>query len=477
MRRQRVLVFIVSYNAERFIERVLERIPDEVWKNDRYDTEVLVIDDSSPDQTFERAEAFANARRPGALTVLYNPKNQGYGGNQKIGFHYAIEKGHDVVILLHGDGQYAPELLPDLIEPLLAGDADLVLGSRMLNKRDALKGGMPLYKWIGNQILTRVENAILGSSLAEFHTGYRGYRVAALASLPFARNSDYYDFDTDILIQFIETKKRIAEIPIPTHYGDEVSHVDGLRYARLIVGACLLARVQKLGIYYHPKFDYEPGATHYASKLGYPSSHRYAMDRVPPGAAVLDVGTGPRHVAAALGATTAAPEDAADVDVEPEVILALDVVEHLRAPEDLLDALRERFGAGAPRVIVTTANVAFAPVRLSLLAGLFNYGRRGILDMDHKRLFTFRSLRRLLESHGYDVEETAGIPAPFPLALGDGRLARALLAANQLLIRLAPGLFAYQLGFVAVPRRTLRHLLDAAVAGREQRLEHARLSR
>jgi glycosyltransferase involved in cell wall biosynthesis len=465
MDRKRVLVFIVSYNAERFIEAVLDRIPEPVWENPAYETEVLVIDDSSRDRTFEIAEAYGRRHGRTRLTVLSNPKNQGYGGNQKIGFHYAIEHGHDVVVLLHGDGQYAPELLPEMIEPLLGDGVDVVLGSRMLRKRDALKGGMPVYKWIGNQILTRIENALLGSNLAEFHTGYRAYGVAALASIPFARNSDYYDFDTDILIQMIETKKRIVEIPIPTFYGDEISHVDGLKYARLIVGACLLARVQKLGIYYHPKFDYE-GGVEYRAKLGYPSSHQYAVDRVPRGAAVLDVGRGFAEVRAALTEKGARVVEDGD---EPDVILALDVIEHAPSPEALLDELRDRFGARGPRVILTTPNVAFGPVRLSLLLGKFNYGKRGILDMTHRRLFTAASLRRMLELHGYDVLETAGIPAPFPLAIGEGRLGRALLALNGALIRAWPGLFAYQIASVAVPRRTLAHLLEAARGARRAR--------
>ena len=115
---------------------------------------------------------------PFKITVLYNPVNQGYGGNQKIGYHYAIERGFDFVALLHGDGQYAPEFLPALIEPLLKGEADAVFGSRMMNKRDALKGGMPLYKFVGNRILTSIQNRVLGANLTEFHSGYRVYSVA-----------------------------------------------------------------------------------------------------------------------------------------------------------------------------------------------------------------------------------------------------------------------------------------------------------
>jgi glycosyltransferase involved in cell wall biosynthesis len=114
---------------------------------------------------------------------VYNPINQGYGGNQKIGYHYAIENDFDFVALLHGDGQYAPEVLQALVEPLRRGEADAVFGSRMLVPRDALRGGMPLYKYIGNRVLTRLQNSLLGTELSEFHSGYRVYAVSALKGI------------------------------------------------------------------------------------------------------------------------------------------------------------------------------------------------------------------------------------------------------------------------------------------------------
>jgi len=137
-RKRRVLVFIVAYNAEKTIAKVLTRIPASLAD---YDTEVLIIDDASQDGTFETGEAVRQAGTlPFKLTVLVNPVNQGYGGNQKLGFLYAIEHGFDIVALIHGDGQYAPEALPDLLQPLLNGDADAVFGSRMMEPLAAIKG-------------------------------------------------------------------------------------------------------------------------------------------------------------------------------------------------------------------------------------------------------------------------------------------------------------------------------------------------
>ena len=159
----RVLIFIVAYNAERTIERVLARIPASLAE--QFEVEILAIDDSSADRTFEIGQKIkAAGSLPFPLHVLFNPKNQGYGGNQKIGYHYAIKNGFDFVALLHGDGQYAPEALPGLLMPLSRGEADAVFGSRLLSQGAALKGGMPLYKFVGNRILSWFQNRLLRTS-------------------------------------------------------------------------------------------------------------------------------------------------------------------------------------------------------------------------------------------------------------------------------------------------------------------------
>ena len=157
---KRLLIFVVAYNAETTIEKVLSRIPASLHQPN---VEVLIIDDSSTDDTFLSGLRYQQAHSALKITVLRTPENQGYGGNQKLGYRYAIENSFDLVALIHGDGQYAPEKLPSLLAPLIANEADAVFGSRMIDKEAARAGGMPLYKWLGNQILTSYQNIMLGT--------------------------------------------------------------------------------------------------------------------------------------------------------------------------------------------------------------------------------------------------------------------------------------------------------------------------
>ena len=231
MKKYKLLIFIVAYNHEKTIESVIKRIPKKL--TNLYDLEILIIDDASTDKTFEISKKIQRNQRKNnfRVKVFYNPINQGYGGNQKIGYHYAIKKKFDYVVLLHGDGQYAPEELPKLMIGLEKNKYDVVMGSRMINKKNALKGGMPFYKLIGNIVLTKVQNFLLNTKLAEFHTGYRIYSIKSLKNIPFHLNTQDFHFDTEILIQLFLINAKIKEISIPTFYGDEICHVNGIKYA------------------------------------------------------------------------------------------------------------------------------------------------------------------------------------------------------------------------------------------------------
>ncbi|MDX1975559.1 MAG: glycosyltransferase [Rickettsiales bacterium] len=472
----RALIFIVAYNAQRHIVSVLDRIPTSIWNKELYDCDILVIDDFSKDATWDVCNEYCE-RTGRKVTVLRTPTNQGYGGNQKLGYTYAIQKGYDAVVMLHGDGQYAPEMLPDMIAPMASGQSEVVFGSRMLKRRDALKGGMPKYKFAANIALTTVQNAMIGTRLSEFHTGYRAYATSALKRIPFRYNSDWFDFDTDIIIQLADQRIAVTEIAIPTHYGDEICHVDNMRYGTAILKACTQSRLQRYGIFYHRKFDYEP-ETVYRDKTHFASSHSFAVSQVMAGETVLVVGCGADHVEKALQAKGCKVErlagDELDIHHYPQLqldaVVILDIVGNTNSPEDFLEGLYERLkDTPSTRIIVTSPNIAFWITRAMLLLGRFEYGKRGILDKSHKRIFTFPSLRRLVQQSGFIVEQTKGIPAPFPLALRNQTLATILLKANQLALRLGRGLFSFQIGLVARPKQAFETVFANTLQSEKQR--------
>jgi SAM-dependent methyltransferase len=381
-----------------------------------------------------------------------------------------------------------------MIMPILNDEADVTLGSRMIKKSDALRGGMPLYKWVGNQILTTFQNWVLGSNLTEFHTGYRAYSTEIFKKIRFEYNSNYFDFDTDIIIQILDTGHRIKEIPIPTFYGAEISYVNGMLYAFKIVATTIRSRIVKLNLLYDLRFDYTYNPDKfYSLKVGYPSSHQFALDRLSPGMTVLDLRSGPGSVAKELdqrgihvisvdqhitdltrqhSLSTIEGDvekfDLSHVDKTIDAIFLLDIIEHLTDPEAFLLHLRECFGdQEKAEIIITTGNIGFFLVRFGLLFGGFNYGKKGILDKDHKRLFTFKSLRRLLESSGFEIHEINGIPAPCPDAIGLNWASKLMLKVNQVLIFISKPLFSYQMAFVVRPLPTVGHLLERAKSPEE----------
>jgi glycosyltransferase involved in cell wall biosynthesis len=487
----RLLVFVIAYYAESTLRSVLERIPPAVL--DDYHCEILIVDDGSEDRTFAIGREYQAAHPELPLTVLRNEYNQGYGGNQKVGYQYAIANGFDFVAMVHGDGQYAPEKLPELLEPLREGWADAVFGSRMMTRFGALQGDMPLYKFVGNKILTFFQNRLLGTRLSEFHTGYRLYSTALLERIPFRLNSNDFHFDTEIILQLLDAGARLVELPIPTFYGDEISRVDGMKYAKDVMLATLRYRAHRAGLLYQRRYDTRrPDELPYELKLGYPSSHTLALEAVPEGSRVLEIGgqtpgLDTLLLAKCCDVVSVAPSElprrdprarlvVQDLDEPPrfdaseaDVILLLDVLEHLRSPERFLERLRAQLDHRPRKVVLTTPNVAFAPVRGMMLLGQLNYGKSGILDLTHTRLFTFRSVLRLLRDSGFRVQRVRGVPAPFPRALGEGAVASGLLRLNQALIRVRRPLFAYQILVEATTTPDLDFVLrdtTAASAGR-----------
>src|SRR4051794_6615550 len=224
----RIGILVVAYNAESHLRSVLHRIPEDIVN--KID-EIFIFDDASRDNTVEVGRACKDELPHANISVFKNPVNLMYGGNQARGYMYAMERGLDIVVLLHGDGQYAPEVMQELLTPLEKGEADMVMGSRMMVKGAALKGNMPMYKYVGNKVLTWFENTLIGTRFTEFHSGYRAYSVHALRQIPLGRLTYNWHFDTQIIIEFVKKGFRVKEVPIPTYYGDEICHVNGIPYA------------------------------------------------------------------------------------------------------------------------------------------------------------------------------------------------------------------------------------------------------
>ena len=207
----KVVVVMPALNAARTLERTFHSIP-----TDTVD-EVILVDDKSSDATAELARTLP-------LHFIWHPHNVGYGGNQKTCYLEALQRGADVIVMLHPDGQYEPELIPQLIGPIVRGEADIVLGSRWLGL-DPAKAGMPWWKRLGNRFLTSAENRVLGLHLSEYHTGYRAYSRRFLEAIPFLENSNDFVFDTQVLIQAATFGFKIGEVPAIGKYHADASSV------------------------------------------------------------------------------------------------------------------------------------------------------------------------------------------------------------------------------------------------------------
>lgn len=215
-RKPKVIVVMPAYNAEMTLEKTLTDIPPETVD------EIILGDDASIDNTVEIAKRLG-------LKVLQHKENRGYGANQKTCYKEALKDGADIIVMIHPDYQYDSRLTPYLVGLLKDDVCDVMLGSRIRTRKEAMAGGMPIYKYLSNRFLTFVENLILGQNLAEFHTGFRAFKREVLTTVPFELNSDDFVFDQEILVQAIAFGFRVGEIPVPTRYFEEASSINFIR--------------------------------------------------------------------------------------------------------------------------------------------------------------------------------------------------------------------------------------------------------
>lgn len=222
-RAPRVRILVIAFEAESTIAAVLDRMPTAI---SGAAVDVQVADDASTDATADVARRWvAERRHPIPVEVVQRDRNLGYGGTQKAGFRQAIDDGMDAIAVLHGDGQYPPELIPDLLSPITGDGAAAAFGSRMINSGAARSGGMPLTRRLGNRALSRVQNWLTRASLTEWHSGFRAYSTEALRQVDLDTLPDDFSFDTAITLRLLDRRSTLVEIPIPTRYGDEVSRI------------------------------------------------------------------------------------------------------------------------------------------------------------------------------------------------------------------------------------------------------------
>ncbi|HEX9428266.1 MAG TPA: glycosyltransferase family 2 protein [Candidatus Polarisedimenticolia bacterium] len=240
----KVIVVLPAYNAERTLERTCAEIP-----RGSVD-EIILVDDASQDNTA------GLARRLGLRTIVH-PKNRGYGANQKTCYQAALDHGADIVVMLHPDYQYPPQMIPAMVEMLRSGLFDVVIGSRVL-VRGALKGGMPLYKYVSNRLLTLAQNLLVGRKLSEYHTGFRAFSRRVLETLPIMENADNFVFDNQMLCQAIYFGFGIGEVSSPCRYFPEASSIgflSSIRYGFGVLGTAILFRLKRWGLAAAPIFD------------------------------------------------------------------------------------------------------------------------------------------------------------------------------------------------------------------------------
>ena len=215
----KVIVVLPAYHAEKTLEQTVREIPK------RCVHEIILVDDASSDQTVALARKLS-------LRVEQHEMNKGYGANQKTCYRLALQRGADIVVMLHPDYQYDPKLIPHFVDFIQHDYFDVMLGTRIRTRREALAGGMPPYKYFANRVLTIIENIVSGQNLSEWHTGMRAYKRSVLEQIDFMNNSDDFVFDTQVLFQIVERGFRIGEIPVPVRYFPEASSINFARSVR-----------------------------------------------------------------------------------------------------------------------------------------------------------------------------------------------------------------------------------------------------
>ena len=475
---QRLLLAILAAEKEELLTPNLQEVANSLPEN--FDLEVLWIGvETYPGPSLKELK-----KRNGQSVhqrILRIPEGHGQGEQQKFIFEYALQQGFDWVAVQDRNDQ-AVNISTLLLEASKRQDFDGFFGIHRNRNSDSFVNRVAgsVFQWL--------QARITGRSLCSLAGGARVYRVSSLREIPFQYADSEALFAAQIAIQLLRAGYQVQELSFDGFGSANVEK----RPSRFQLIAPLLASViHDLGIRHQRYFELGDTEPEYDVKLGYRSSHTAAIESVPSGSSVLDIGCGRGLISRELrrkdcevvGLDRRAPDPENvsrflrwDLNSEtiPEkvqqfdYIMMLDIIEHLYQPEDFLSRLRRKAGLSQPKFIITTPNVGFFLVRLGLFFGQWNYGKEGILDYTHTRLFTFSSLRMTMRQAGYKILKAQGIPAPFPKALGDRRIAHWLLKLNEILIQISPAIFSYQIYLEAQPLPSVEVLIQRNLSQKSQ---------
>jgi len=485
----KTLVLLILENSKQDLQEGLCFFPS-AYKNST-DCEVLVIDDAAEDRSADWANQFIEENQLNNFRVRKNETAYGSGGNQKIGLRCALENHFDVVVIFEKGGLREMKSLPAILKPLQEDPSiDCVIGT----------GSLGILGWFA-RLVGLIQNMLSKAVVREWHSLVRAYRTRALSEVAFEFNTSGAHFDTEILLQFVDKKKTIVETPLsrPTRL---FSSARNLGYYLNSLKSTLKYRLHRYNLVYdlrfHPEYLGDQSGipryrTIYEEKFDEWSPHSLVCTDprlIPEGSTVLDIGCSTGYISRTLNAKKHCRVTGVDIlppaevdatnftylqlDLESsedevaqllaerrfDVVLLLDVLEHLTSPERFLLATNVRPSLGSPRFVMSTGNVAFIAVRLMLLFGFFNYGEKGILDISHKRLFSYRTFHNLLEQTGFVILKEDFFPVPFQKLGFQKNVVRVLEMINRWLIKLWPSLFSYQIMFQAIPLREAAGVCD-----------------
>jgi 2-polyprenyl-3-methyl-5-hydroxy-6-metoxy-1,4-benzoquinol methylase len=461
----RIALFLFDCLDGKCLSETLERIPESVAS---ILEEVVVMQDSRSE-----FDARAEPLEIGQFDVRFHrqPRDLGHGGTRKASFEYALRNHFDLVALMRGDGSHPAEALPDLLEAAIEGQP-LVVGSRLLDRREAVRGGMPASRLLSHTAATTVQNRILGLRLRDYLSSFRVYATDVLRRIPFQLNADDRLFDVHAIIQCRALGITVREVPVRGVWREGDAGREELRHAFRACWTAVNYRLHQLHLRRRGRYFVDLDI-HYTLKQSATGSHMQIVEAIRPGSRVLDLGCSQGLLAKPLrekdvrvtGVDGRPPDSPLARELEAylqrdleltlelpvgrdfDYVVCADVIEHLKSRRELLRSAR-RYLKPEGRLIISTPNVALWFYRLSLLVGRFEYGPRGVLDHDHAHLYTRDSFRREVEGAGFRVVKERVTALPFEVVFestGRSRLVREISRLYHRLARLWPELFAYQI--------------------------------